>query len=241
MPESASRPVSRPLSQPPLPTPQSPPSPWIKLCGWNRPEVLSEVVAAGVWPDAVGLNFYKPSPRYLSPDGARDAIRRLPAAIEAVGLFVDTPPAEIASMATALGLRMLQLHGDYTVDDLTALRSFQLIRVYRLAGNDLAPVAEDLRACEGAGVRPWRCLVEPKIDGAYGGMGEVGPWDVLRSWNASWPPLILAGGLTPENVADAIRTVRPWGVDTASGVEVRRGEKDPARARAFIETARSAL
>lgn len=203
--------------------------------------MLDEVVAAGVWPDAVGLNFYKPSPRSLSPDRARDVVRRLPAAIEAVGLFVDTPVTEIEPIASELGLRTLQLHGDYSVDDLIPVRPFQLIRVYRLAANDLAPVADDLRACERAGVRPWRCLVEPKVEGAYGGMGEVGPWDVLRNWDASWPPLILAGGLTPENVADAIRTVRPWGVDTASGVEVRRGEKDPARARAFIEAARSAL
>lgn len=223
-----------------MPTPQSPSSPWIKLCGWNRPEVLDEVVAGGVWPDAVGLNFYKPSPRYLPPDPARDVVRRLPAAIEAVGLFVDTPPDEIESIATALGLKTLQLHGDYAVDDLIPLRPFQLIRVYRLAGNDLGPVADDLRACERVKIRPWRCLVEPKVDGAYGGMGEVGPWELLRTWAPAWPPLILAGGLTPENVADAIRTVRPWGVDTASGVEVRRGEKAPARARAFIEAARAA-
>ncbi len=197
------------LSQPsPLPTPQSPSSPWIKLCGWNRPEVLDDVIAGAVWPDAIGLNFYKPSPRYLSPDRARDVVRRLPAAIEAVGLFVDTPPAEIESIATALGLKTLS--STATTPSTTSSRSAlpALLRVYRLAGSDLAPVGEDLRACDRAGVRPWRCLVEPKVEGAFGGMGEVGPWSFLRTLGRRLAPLILAGGLTPENVADAIRTVR---------------------------------
>lgn len=213
---------------------------WVKICGWRTEEMLEAALAAGARPDAIGLNFFAGSPRATTVEIARRVAQRHSREIEPVGLFVDHSVPSILEIAKACGIRTLQLHGDYPASELPPLREFRVIRVYRLPGASLDPVAEDLAACRRAGVCPWVCLVEPKVDGAFGGTGTLGPWGLLRGWPADFPPLLLAGGLTPQNVTEAIRTVRPWGVDTASGVERERGQKDPALVKAFIDAARSA-
>ncbi len=213
---------------------------WVKICGWRTEEMLAAALAAGARPDAIGLNFFAGSPRATTVEIASRVARRYSPQVEPVGLFVDQSVSSILEIAKECEIRTLQLHGDYPAPELSPLRDFRLIRVYRLPEPSLDPVAEDMAACRRAGVSPWACLVEPKVDGAFGGTGTLGPWELLRGWPADFPPLLLAGGLTPQNVTEAIRTVRPWGVDTASGVERERGMKDPALVQAFIDAARSA-
>jgi len=213
---------------------------WVKICGWRTEAMLEAALAAGARPDAIGLNFYAGSPRATTIEIARSIAGKYAGEFEPVGLFVEHSVAEVVDIARQVGLRTVQLHGEYPAEALAPLREVRVIRVYRLAENSLDAVEQDLKACREAGIVPWACLVEPKVDGAYGGTGAVGPWELLREWPRDFPPLLLAGGLTPRNVAEAIRVVRPWGVDTASGVEIERGRKDPLLVAEFVRVARSA-
>lgn len=213
---------------------------WIKICGINEPATLPAIAA--LRPDAVGFNFYSGSKRRVSPDLAAAAIRALPAGIEPVGVFVNHSPAEIRAICAATGIVTVQLHGDEAPELAAELSGLRVIRVYRVGSQGVSVVADDLRRCGELGVAIRACLVEPQIAGHYGGSGAIAPWDQIRQhWQTDdWPPLLLAGGLTPANVAVAIATVRPWGVDVASGVEATPGVKDPTRVERFIRAARGA-
>lgn len=211
---------------------------WIKICG-----IRDEATAMGVAahrPDAVGLNFYRPSPRCVSNDVAARIVATLPAEVEPIGLFVNATVEEIRRTVRDCGLRAVQLHGDETVALMSELADLKLFRAFRIGDEGLTSLQKELEDIEHAGVRLAGCLVEARVSGAYGGTGIVGPWEILNDWPNDWPPLILAGGLTPENVADGIAATSPWGVDVASGVESSPGTKDLDRIRAFIENARSA-
>ena len=118
----------------------------------------------------------------------------------------------------------------------------KLIRAFRIGEEDLAAVAEYLEGCREVGVSLEACLIDARVEGKFGGTGRTASWDLLsREYQQDvWPRLILAGGLGPENVADAIHAVRPWGVDVASGVESAPGKKDLQQVRRFIENARKA-
>lgn len=213
---------------------------WLKICGITDPATLPAITA--LRPDAVGFNFYSGSKRRISPDAAAVAVRALPAGIEAVGVFVNHALAEVRSICDQTGITIVQLHGDESPEFAAGLSGLQVIRVYRIGAEGLSHVADDLAACQSLGVQLRACLVEPQVSGHYGGSGATAPWDEIRAdWNTDeWPPLLLAGGLTPDNVAEAIRTVRPWGVDVASGVESAPGVKDPQRVARFISAARGA-
>ncbi len=211
---------------------------WVKICGWNDPEVLRESLALGL-PDAIGLNFFKKSPRVVNWLKAREMRRMLPASVETVGVFVNHTPAEIRKIVTDVGLTHVQLHGDESPAIAWLLRDLSLIRVYRLKTPSLDPIKQDLAALAARRIRPWACLVDAWHATDYGGTGELAPWTALTEWKAEWPRLILAGGLTPENVAEACRIVRPFGVDTASGVESERGRKSPALVQSFLNAVRS--
>jgi len=213
---------------------------WIKICGITSPEAVDEVAA--LRPDAVGFNFYSTSKRRIDPAAAAIAVRRLPTGIEPVGVFVNHSLDEIRDICTTTGIRTVQLHGDESSEFAVALSGLDVIRVYRIGGEDLSGVAADIDQCRRLGVKLKACLVEPKVTGHYGGSGAVAPWDeIAAGWNRTdWPPLLLAGGLTPDNVGAAVTRVRPWGVDVASGVESSPGVKDPALVARFIQYARSA-
>lgn len=213
---------------------------WIKICGINDPAMIGPIAA--LRPDAVGFNFYRESKRCVTAERAAEAIRRLPAGIEPVGVFVNHTQDEIRSTCAATGITTVQLHGDQTPDFAAALTGLRVIRVYRISVKGLSCVGDDLHECRRLGLEPRACLVEPAVAGHYGGSGAMAPWDVIAAgWNRTeWPPLILAGGLTPDNVAAAAARVRPWGVDVASGVESSPGVKDPALVDRFIAAARGA-
>ncbi|MFQ5733098.1 MAG: phosphoribosylanthranilate isomerase [Planctomycetaceae bacterium] len=216
---------------------------WIKLCGVTDRE--SARVAADARPDAVGLNFYSKSPRHVTPAAAREIVEDLPETIAPVGLFVNHPIEQIASVCAETGIRHVQLHGDETVGDLEELHALaaelQIIRAFRVGDGGLQPVAEFVQDCRTQSMPLFACLLDARVAGRYGGTGHVAPWELIRDEYRfdDWPPLILAGGLTPDNVAEAIRTVQPWGVDAAGGVETVPAVKDAELSRRFVQMART--
>ena len=167
----------------------------------------------------------------------------LPQSIAAVGVFVNHDVSEIVDLVADCGLTMVQLHGDESPEVLAELqarlRTVPIIRAWRM-GTDLADWQAYLAECQRLHVDLAGCLIDAQITGQFGGTGRRPSWDVLKSCyrRESWPPLILAGGLTADNVADAIRTLQPWGVDVASGVESSLGVKDLDRVARFIAAAR---
>jgi len=213
---------------------------WVKVCGVRDVDTARHIADAGA--DAIGLNFYAGSSRVVTPSVAAQIVRGLPASVEPIGLFVNASAKEIQSVATDCGLRTLQLHGDEPPELLAELSEFRLIRAFRVGDEGLGQLNAELDKLQGLGVRLQACLVDARVEGAYGGTGRTAPWDLLAAeWRqAERPPLVLAGGLTPENVSEACRTAHPWGVDVAGGVETAPGVKDPNLVRRFIENARAA-
>src|SRR5262249_19044400 len=186
---------------------------FVKICGIR--DVESALAAAAAGADAVGFNFYDKSPRVVTTAVAAEIVARLRALsgspVEAVGVFVNHSADEIRTIAKPLGLRTIQLHGDEPPELLAELSGeFRVVRAFRAGEGGLEPLARYLAACNHLGATPWACLVDGKVEGMYGGTGHTAPWDVVQReyQTGTWPPLILAGGLRPENVADAIRLVR---------------------------------
>ena len=202
----------------------------IKICGLTQPDEAIDTFEAGA--DAIGFNFYPKSSRFIDLETARSIIEALPILSQTVGLFVDLPYHEICSTASLLDLNVVQT---YTEPD-TPLHPLKQIAAFRIRD------AEGLSAIHAfvQKHRPGAVLIDAHVEGAMGGTGHVVPWELLDGFDPG-VPMILAGGLTPENVAEAIRRVRPWGVDVASGVESSPGRKDPEKVRRFIDAARSAL
>jgi phosphoribosylanthranilate isomerase len=217
---------------------------WTKICGVRDPANLAWLLPLA--PSAIGLNFHPPSPRSVAPDVAADMVRCLPPTIEAVGVFVNRPVTDVAAIAEQVRLNRVQFHGD---EPPALLAEFQrrcptvkLIRVWRMSPAGLSDLASYLDECRDRGVTLSACLVDAHVPGSYGGTGAVVPWDQLRAeyQAATWPPLILAGGLHPGNVAAAIHAAQPWGVDVASGVESSPGVKNRALTEQFLAAARTA-
>lgn len=209
----------------------------VKICGVTTP--ADAELAARLGADALGLNFYPRSPRCLSDAQARAILNVLPASVEALGLFVNEPLHHVEREAARLGLRAVQLHGVHTEAVPAApLRFVPAFSVRDAASLDaITAYLERLRA---VGAVPAAVLVDAHVPGSHGGTGQTAPWHLLADFDPG-VPLILAGGLTPENVAAAIRTVRPAGVDVASGVESTPGVKDAEKLRRFIAEALAAL
>jgi phosphoribosylanthranilate isomerase len=214
--------------------------PWVKLCGVCDAHSAHEL--AKLRPDAIGLNFYHRSPRHVSLAMAvaiRDAIGD---GIMPVGVFVNEPLERLLEAADETAMAAVQLHGDeppaFVADVREARPELAIIRAWRVGAEGLLPLANHLAECERHGARPDAVLVDAHVAGSYGGTGQTAPWERLRDYDATWPPLILAGGLVPENVAEAIAVVRPFGVDTASGIESSPGVKDLERAAAFVVATR---
>lgn len=200
----------------------------VKICGVTRLEDALAASRAGA--DALGFNFWPRSRRCVDVEVARGIVRELPAHVVAVGVFVDQDPADVASIAERVGLAAVQLHGDESPDACAAFR-LPVIKAFRV-GPDFTPASA-------ARFKVAAYLFDAPSAG-YGGSGATFDWS--RVARAPLPaPLILAGGLTPGNVAAAVRAVRPHAVDVASGVESAPGIKDEQLMIAFVAAAQSAL
>lgn len=207
----------------------------VKICGVTRLDNALACVDAGA--DLLGLNFYPPSPRFVSLEqAARLAEGLRGSAVKLVGVFVNAGAEEIRTALRTCGLDLAQLSGDEPPELLAALghAAFKALRPA-----DEAALQEDLRRYP-PGLQAPAYLLDAHRAGAYGGTGLAADWS-LAAGLARRAPLLLAGGLTPDNVAEAVRRVQPWGVDVASGVELAPGIKDPALVRAFIRAAKGLL
>lgn len=207
----------------------------IKICGITSYEDAHTACDAGA--DMLGFNFYPGSPRYISPQAAGRVIERLRAAgapVAMVGVFVDERAEAIRRVAEACSLDLVQLSGDEPPAVVEALKG-KAFKALRPAS--LAEAEADAEWYGGVGVAEPSFLLDSKRAGKYGGTGELGDLDVAAKLAESYR-VLLAGGLTPENVADAVARVQPWGVDVASGVESAPGRKDAARVRQFVRAAR---
>jgi phosphoribosylanthranilate isomerase len=215
----------------------------IKICGVTTLDDALLCATAGA--HILGLNFYPPSPRYVAPEKARaitDALRRAlgEACPLLVGVFANASTHEIAKIIQVVGLDAAQLSGDETPDALAGLggRGFKAIRP-RSRDEALELVGRfHLDHLPGDGRLP-SLLVDAYHKDLYGGTGEQASIDVALAAKEIAPRLMLAGGLTPENVAGRVRAIQPWGVDVASGVERTPGVKEAARVRAFIAAVRA--
>jgi phosphoribosylanthranilate isomerase len=226
----------------------------IKICGITNPEDGRESASAGA--DWVGLNFHPESPRCVDLDRASAIIAALPDSVVPVGVFVDRGPAQVAEIAARVGLEVIQLHGDESAKQVGALQrhGLSVVKAFRLGTrDDVARMKSWLADAMGDGNLPDAVLLDASVPGLSGGSGRTVPDDVLAllpalvaddALAAAAVRLILAGGLTPENVAERIE--RAGGrsvigmVDVASGVESSPGRKDPGRMSAFVEAARRA-
>ncbi|WP_437192181.1 phosphoribosylanthranilate isomerase [Planctomicrobium sp. SH527] len=217
---------------------------WVKICGLTREEIAESLLAA--LPEtnsinAIGLNFYSKSKRCVSPEIAARIVKLLPKSITPVGLFVNHSLDEIQRITDACGLQTIQLHGDETPDFVAQLSQFNLIKAFRVGPDGLENVARELEQYNALGITLSRCLIDALVTGEYGGTGHKAPWKLLHDhWPANWPPYVLAGGLTPENVQFAIESASPSGVDVASGVESSPGVQDVEKVLSFLRNARSA-
>lgn len=202
---------------------------FVKICGITRIEDAELCIDAGA--SAIGLNFVPTSKRRLGEDVARALVEQVRGRILTVGVVADLPPRELERIASATGVDRLQLHGHEAPDEVRAAgpRAFKAVRIGDAADAALAATFPG----------DWLLLDAQAKDGELGGTGVRFDWELARSLVRE-RRVILAGGLDPQNVAEAVATLRPFGVDVASGVEASPGVKDAARVRAFVAAARGA-
>lgn len=206
----------------------------VKICGVTRADEAHAIVDAGV--DALGINFWPNSKRYLPLDQATPWLRELADTVPRVAVTVNAPDTTLRAIRDSGVIDWIQLHGDETPDRVASLRQ-EGLPVFKALG------VRDRTALEAAAdYDSPTLLLDAYAPGTYGGGGETMDWTLGADAVRRWPDrqILLAGGLTPENVAAAIRQVRPAAVDVASGVESRPGRKDLARTRDFIAAARAA-
>ncbi|OZA27060.1 MAG: N-(5'-phosphoribosyl)anthranilate isomerase, partial [Hydrogenophilales bacterium 17-64-11] len=181
--------------------------------------------------DALGFVFYEKSPRHLTIEAAAMLVRDLPPFVQAVGLFVNAGPAFIETVLRAVPLDLLQFHGDETAADCMRFGRPWIKAVRVNQGTDLLKCAADFDAARGLLLDAW-------VPGVPGGTGERFDWSLIPPDLSR--PIVLSGGLTPDNVAEAVRSVRPWAVDVSSGVEASKGIKDAHKMARFIANAKEA-
>jgi phosphoribosylanthranilate isomerase len=217
----------------------------IKICGITS--VADGVASARAGADAVGLNFHAASPRCVSIDTAAQIARNLPNSVARVGVFVNDSAERILQIVERVGLDWIQLHGDEPAEFTFFLRSrtsgVRIAKAFRLEGAETAAIGAYLAKCRQAALPLDALLVDAHRPGLYGGTGETVDWGTLsppRGW-ALDTPLILAGGLHPDNIALAIAKVRPAAVDVASGVEFAPGRKEVMLVESLLARAREAF
>jgi phosphoribosylanthranilate isomerase len=195
----------------------------IKICGITNQRDATAVVQAGA--DAVGLNFYPASPRFVDRDKAQQIREVLPPEIVKVGLFVNAAAKDVCQAFDELALDLIQLHGDEPPEFIDQLGRRPVMRAFRLGAEGLNPVLEYLEQCKRLKCVPRLVMIDALVKGTYGGTGETANWSICAQYsrNENLPPLVLAGGLT------------------ASGVESSLGQKDHAAVSAFVANAREAF
>ena len=201
----------------------------VKICGITSLADARLALEAGA--DALGFVFYEPSPRYVSPEEAAAIIRQLPPFPLKVGVFVNAPADLVSSAMSQCRLGLLQFHGDEPPD---YCLQFGLMSMKAFRVRDAGTLKEMAKYQTNA----W--LLDAYSPEAVGGTGEKFNWDLAVEAQKFGKPIFLAGGLTPQNVAEAVRKVRPFGVDVSSGVEISPGKKDHAKMRAFINAVKTA-
>ncbi len=203
----------------------------IKICGITNLADAKAAIDAGA--NSLGFNFYEKSLRRISTADAAQIRSKLPAEIEAVGVFVNAKPADINSLRAFVRFDAAQLHGDETPDIVSRVASsLPVIKAFRVDPNFALAMLDRYSDV-------FAFLLDAARAGQYGGTGQTTDWDFARRAAAS-RRIILSGGLKVENVAEAIRLVRPHGVDVASGIETKPGKKDHARLKEFIDEVRRA-
>ena len=203
----------------------------VKICGITNLEDAVAAIEAGA--DLLGFNFYRKSARYIEPAAARSIVAQIRSSArrpQVIGVFVNSSALEIQSIMREVDLDQAQLHGDESIETVRQVGGFKAIRP-----QSLEEAEKQAKTYVVAG-QP-ALLIDAYRKGEYGGTGQVGDWS-LAAKIARQYPILLAGGLTPENVAEAIRQVQPWGVDVASGVESAPGKKDTAKMKEFVSKAR---
>ncbi len=204
----------------------------IKICGIKTVKDALAAMKAGA--DLIGFNFYPKSPRYIDVGICRDimSVMRKQGHVTYVGVFVNASVEEVYATIETCGLSLAQLHGDETPEMLSVLngKAFKAFRGVTDVEADKRMIANGEPAF----------LVDAAVKGVYGGSGVTADWSAAAELAKKYP-LLLAGGLTPENVADAVRRVQPWGVDVASGVESVAGEKDAVKMSAFVKAVKQTI
>lgn len=215
---------------------------WIKICGITTVDDAGMVVAAGA--DAIGLNFYPSSARYVSLQTAQAITGQCGSSVDLVGVFVNASPEQVCRVCGEVGLTAVQFHGDESAEDIQRFQilcpDIAVIRAFRIG-----PATDDFQA-QHAAYRHFTpplsaALVDAWSADEYGGTGKTVAIRLLEGHETVISRLILAGGLVPSNVAEAASAVCPWGVDTASGVEVSAGVKSPELVRDFVSACRQAF
>lgn len=201
----------------------------VKICGITN--VADACAAADAGADLIGLNFWPGTPRCVTMPRAREIADAVRGRVQVVAVFVDALEDEIRRTADAVGADFVQLHGAESAELAESLKPLRVIKAFHVAGlADLAQLA---------GFPAEVCLLDARVERMPGGTGRTIDWQLAREASRHGP-ILLAGGLTPENVAEAVRVARPWGVDTASGVERAPGIKDARKVANFVENVRRA-
>jgi phosphoribosylanthranilate isomerase len=200
----------------------------VKICGITRPEDALAAARAGA--HAIGLVFYAKSPRCVAPARAAEIIRVLPPFVTTVGLFVNATAEEVKAVLAEAPVALLQFHGDEAPDFCRQFKRPYVKAVRVKPGVDLLQYAQDYHDAKAL-------LLDAYVEGLHGGSGAVFDWSLIPRGLPL--PVILSGGLTPENVMEAVRRVRPGAVDVSSGVESAKGIKDAQKIAAFIKGVRS--
>ena len=201
----------------------------VKICGLTNREDAAAAVEAGA--DLVGFIFAAESPRRLTVDAAAEIAREIPPHIVKVGVFVNPPTDLVRRAIPGCGLGLLQFHGEEAPEFCTQF-GVKSMKAFRVRGE------QSLRALPAYATDAW--LLDAYSENQAGGTGQTFNWDLAVAAKEHGKPIFLAGGLTPANVAEAVRRVRPFAVDVSSGVEISPGRKDHAKVAAFIATAKSA-
>jgi phosphoribosylanthranilate isomerase len=203
---------------------------FVKICGVTNAGDARVAVEAGA--DAIGMIFVPETPRFVEPAAATVIAAAVPDGVKRVGVFVDASVEEINERARQVPLDLVQLHSEIAAESARRI-AVPFIKVVRVRG---AIDVGRLRSYNAAAY-----LLDTYVEGAHGGTGKTFDWDLARPVVEAGLPVLLSGGLTPENVSEAVRRVRPYGVDVSSGVEARPGMKDHEKVRAFIANAQEAL
>jgi phosphoribosylanthranilate isomerase len=200
----------------------------VKICGITNPADALAAVEAGA--DAIGFILYEKSPRYVTIEQAAEISKQLPPFIMRVGVFVNASPEFVLRAISEIGLTMLQFHGDES-PEFCAQFGLMTMKAFRM--KDATILAEITKYNTDA------YLLDTYTPGVRGGTGHTFNWDLALEAQKLGKPIFISGGLTPDNVADVVRKVHPFGVDVSSGVESSPGKKDHAKVKAFIEAVRA--